>query len=286
MRWGRPIPHSLCLLALVVGAPPRVPPRLPLGHGQVRQEGRQRALDLVRLPTQGMFCGAVVGALAVEADVVGWWWTDTPVSGERHIPCPSSLHVRLGQPASTPSVRPPHTRSHRLLPPCGIENGGPERGADLPKATQLWELRPASTEILESMFRGLKKHKEGAGTPQRERMSANHRSDKDLAFGTCGEQLKNKKVNNPTDKWAEGFNRSFSKEKTQMAKDVKTLVVRGMHWNCSETPLLMHQAGFDREHSRLQVLLRVWRDWDPGQSWWAANRGSRHGNLFGGFSKT
>ena len=64
-------PNALCLLALVVRASPGVPPGLPFGQGQVGQEGGQRALDLVRLPAQGMLRRAVVRALPVEADVVG-----------------------------------------------------------------------------------------------------------------------------------------------------------------------------------------------------------------------
>ena len=64
-------PNALCLLALVVRASPGVPPGLPFGQGQVGQEGGQRALDLVRLPAQGVLCGAVVRTLPVEADVVG-----------------------------------------------------------------------------------------------------------------------------------------------------------------------------------------------------------------------
>ena len=63
--------NSLCFLALVVGPPPGVPPGLPLGQGQVGQEGGQGALYLVGLPAQSVLRGAVVGALPVEADVVG-----------------------------------------------------------------------------------------------------------------------------------------------------------------------------------------------------------------------
>ena len=55
----------------MVGPPPGVPPGLPLGQGQVGQEGSQGALYLVRLPAQSVLRGAVVGALPVEADVVG-----------------------------------------------------------------------------------------------------------------------------------------------------------------------------------------------------------------------
>jgi hypothetical protein len=64
-------PHSLCLLALVVGAAPGVPPCLTLGQGQVGQEGRQGALYLVGPPAQGVLRGAVVGTFPIEADVVG-----------------------------------------------------------------------------------------------------------------------------------------------------------------------------------------------------------------------
>ena len=66
--------NSLCFLAFVVGPPPGVPPGLPLGQGQVGQEGGQRALYLVRLSAQSVLCGAVVGALAIETDVVGCMW--------------------------------------------------------------------------------------------------------------------------------------------------------------------------------------------------------------------
>lgn len=63
--------HSLGFLAFVVRASPRVPPGLALGQVQVRQEGCQRALDLVWFAAQGVLSGAVVRALAVETDVVG-----------------------------------------------------------------------------------------------------------------------------------------------------------------------------------------------------------------------
>jgi hypothetical protein len=74
------VPDSLCLLSLVVGTTPGVPPCLPLGQRQVRQEGRQGSFDLVGPPTQGMLGGTVVGTLPVETDVVGWRRID-PVSG-------------------------------------------------------------------------------------------------------------------------------------------------------------------------------------------------------------
>lgn len=61
----------LGLLALVVGASPRVPPGLALGEGQVGQEGGQRPFQLVGFPAQGVLGGAVVRTLAVEAHVVG-----------------------------------------------------------------------------------------------------------------------------------------------------------------------------------------------------------------------
>ena len=60
----------------MVGPPPGVPPGLPLGQGQVGQEGGQGALNLVGLPAQRMLRGAVVGALPVEADVVGCGTTE------------------------------------------------------------------------------------------------------------------------------------------------------------------------------------------------------------------
>lgn len=63
--------HSLCLLALVIGASPRVPPGLALGQGQVWEEGGQGSLDLVRFAAQSVLSGAVVRALAVEAHIVG-----------------------------------------------------------------------------------------------------------------------------------------------------------------------------------------------------------------------
>lgn len=62
---------SLCFLAFVVGASPGVSPGLAFGQIQVWQEGRQRALDLVRLAAQSVLSGAVVRALTVEADVIG-----------------------------------------------------------------------------------------------------------------------------------------------------------------------------------------------------------------------
>ena len=61
----------LRFLALVVGASPGVSPRLAFGQVQVRQEGCQRALNLVRFTAQSMLSGAVVRALAVEADIIG-----------------------------------------------------------------------------------------------------------------------------------------------------------------------------------------------------------------------
>lgn len=61
----------LCFLSLMVGSPPGVPPRLALRQGQVGQEGSQGALDLIGLPAQSVLRGAVVGALAIETDVVG-----------------------------------------------------------------------------------------------------------------------------------------------------------------------------------------------------------------------
>jgi len=65
-------PHLLlCLLALVVGASPRVPPGLALGERQVREEGRQGSFDLVRFAAHGVLRGAIVRALAVETHVVG-----------------------------------------------------------------------------------------------------------------------------------------------------------------------------------------------------------------------
>ena len=62
----------LGFLAFVVGASPGVSPCLAFGQVQVRQEGGQRALDLVWFPAQSVLSGAVVRALAVEADVIGW----------------------------------------------------------------------------------------------------------------------------------------------------------------------------------------------------------------------
>lgn len=61
----------LGLLAFVVGASPRVPPGLAFGEGQVGQESRQGSFYLVRLATQSVLSGAVVGTLSVEAHVVG-----------------------------------------------------------------------------------------------------------------------------------------------------------------------------------------------------------------------
>lgn len=55
----------------MIGASPRVPPGLALGQGQVREEGGQGSLDLVRFAAQSVLGGAVVRALAVEAHVVG-----------------------------------------------------------------------------------------------------------------------------------------------------------------------------------------------------------------------
>lgn len=50
----------LCLLAFVVGASPRISPRLALGKGQVWEEGGQGPFNLVWLATQSVFSGAVV----------------------------------------------------------------------------------------------------------------------------------------------------------------------------------------------------------------------------------
>lgn len=61
----------LGLLAFVVGAPPRVPPGLALGEGQVWEEGGQGPFYLVRFAAQGVLGGAVVRALSVETHVVG-----------------------------------------------------------------------------------------------------------------------------------------------------------------------------------------------------------------------
>lgn len=55
----------------MVGASPGVPPGLALGQGKVRKERCQRTLYLVRLPTQSMLSGAVVGALPIETDIIG-----------------------------------------------------------------------------------------------------------------------------------------------------------------------------------------------------------------------
>lgn len=66
-------PHySLCFLALVVGTPPGVSPGFPFCQGQIRQESSQGSFNLIWFPTQGVLCRAVVGALPIEADVVGW----------------------------------------------------------------------------------------------------------------------------------------------------------------------------------------------------------------------
>ena len=62
----------LGFLAFVVWASPGVSPGLTLDQVQVRQEGCQGALDLVRLTTQGVLGRAVVRAFAVETDVIGW----------------------------------------------------------------------------------------------------------------------------------------------------------------------------------------------------------------------
>lgn len=62
----------LCLLALVVGASPGVPPCLALGQGQIRQEGSQGPLYLIGFATESMLSGTVVGALSIETHVVGW----------------------------------------------------------------------------------------------------------------------------------------------------------------------------------------------------------------------
>ena len=69
--WGVLGHVLLGLLAFVVGSSPGVPPGLALGESQVRQEGGQRALDLVWLTAQSMLSGAVVGTIAIEANVVG-----------------------------------------------------------------------------------------------------------------------------------------------------------------------------------------------------------------------
>lgn len=64
----------LCLLALVVGASPGVPPRLTLGQCQIRQEGSQGPLYLIGFATESVLSGAVVRALPIETHVVGWEW--------------------------------------------------------------------------------------------------------------------------------------------------------------------------------------------------------------------
>lgn len=82
--------HSLCLLALVIGAPPRVPPGLALGQGQVWEEGGQGPLDLVRFAAQSVFGGAVVRALAVEAHIVGCQRTKEVVLAQLAVNHPGS----------------------------------------------------------------------------------------------------------------------------------------------------------------------------------------------------
>lgn len=64
----------LCLLALVVGASPGVPPRLTLGQCQIRQEGSQGPLYLIGFATESMLSGTVVWALPIETHIVGWEW--------------------------------------------------------------------------------------------------------------------------------------------------------------------------------------------------------------------
>lgn len=83
--------YSLCLLALVIGAPPRVPPGLALGQGQVWEEGSQGPLDLVRFAAQSVFGGAVVRALAVEAHIVGCERTREAALAQLAVNHPGSL---------------------------------------------------------------------------------------------------------------------------------------------------------------------------------------------------
>lgn len=72
---GGGLPSAVVLLlgflAFVVRASPGVSPGLTLGQVQVWQEGCQGALDLVWLTAQGVLGGAVVGAFAIETDVIG-----------------------------------------------------------------------------------------------------------------------------------------------------------------------------------------------------------------------
>lgn len=166
-----PAPHSLGLLALVVGAPPRVPPGLPLGQGQVGQEGCQRALDLVRLPAQGMLRGAVVGALAVEADVVGWGGTGCRLPGP-HRAASSPVVSRPPRPGrALPGAS--HGQDSPTAPPSIPANtstaqyGKVNPQSRLPKATQLprgrsrpdpSNIRGGSMDILGPTFSCLKMH--------------------------------------------------------------------------------------------------------------------------------
>ena len=241
--WARPAQHSLCLLALVVGAPPRVPPRLPLGQGQVWQEGRQGALDLVGLPTQRVLRRAVVGTLAVEADVVGWRQTDTGVSRERHVPRPPSRTSAWASRVHT--VR--RTRAAQISHCCDpVVRDTEAHGGGLSGP------RPHSCGRRDGLDRNsrvnaqrLKRHNRSVDTPRREGMSANRRSDEGLACGTCQERLKQKKLNNPTDARegsstdtakAQGANRDVGRCSTPS-------VVRGMRWSPQRRPFLATRLG-------------------------------------------
>lgn len=129
--------HSLRLLALVVRASPGVAPRLPLGQRQVWQEGGQRALYLVRLPAQGVLRGAVIGALPVEADVVGWAGGHGCYGGpsEQRRPC-RPPRASAGQAMSPCPVcwQAEFTfHLHQALGPPTTGNGGPEGELTCPR---------------------------------------------------------------------------------------------------------------------------------------------------------
>lgn len=65
-------PHLLLLAIEGVGADPGVGDGEPWGQVEGGQEGRQGALQQVRVPTHGVLRLAHVRALGEEADVAGW----------------------------------------------------------------------------------------------------------------------------------------------------------------------------------------------------------------------